>query len=402
MLKIVFLTLFAIGTALGDGELVILNNPASVHFDGTHTINQSCLKEVFTVVLGYTPKLTQPWDGVTITDPFALPEALVSIAIEGVETLKSPRGKHFPLNVDEVEETTWQAVSRRLEERDNNNTLVRICVGDGLDALGQSALGELKPNPVDASSLKHLSLSNDEDRKFIEELELLRAIAQKVPSTITANSKPDVYWFVVSGLRPVIDLHGKDSEATKEAFKLLNDAVNDVSNAFTDIYNGQVVVAVFTNDVRSIQSRVRREEKVGETENLEATSQNATDTLNKIDKSIRKMENDTEELVELINDLETTTRDSEKSTTESDLKERKHEIHSMHSSENDYDPGKPIKLRLSKRYSANYPVIFNIFLWFGVVFFFSLLAICIAIAQMDPGRDSIIYRMTSNRMKKDN
>jgi len=26
----------------------------------------------------------------------------------------------------------------------------------------------------------------------------------------------------------------------------------------------------------------------------------------------------------------------------------------------------------------------------------------VAIADMDPGRDSIIYRMTSNRMKKDN
>lgn len=26
----------------------------------------------------------------------------------------------------------------------------------------------------------------------------------------------------------------------------------------------------------------------------------------------------------------------------------------------------------------------------------------VAIAQMDPGRDSVIYRMTSNRMKKDN
>ncbi|XP_015127673.1 renin receptor isoform X2 [Diachasma alloeum] len=390
MLKIIFLAVFAIGTVLADGELIILNNPASVQFEGSQIINQSFLKEVFTVVLGYTPKLTQPWDGVTIRDPFALPEALVSIAIEGVESVKSPRGKHFPLNVDEVEETTWQAVSRRLEERDNNNTLVRICVGDGLDALGQSALGELKPNPVDASSLKHLSLSNEEDQKFIEELQLLRAIAQKIPSTVTANSKPDVYWFVVSGLRPVMDLHGKDSEATKEALKLLNDAVNDVSNAFTDIYNGQVVVAVFTNDAnklrntRSVESRVRREEKAGEL-------------------SIQKLENDTEGLVEQINDvLETTTRDSEKSTTESDLKERKHEIHSMHSSENDYDPGKPITLRLSKRYSANYPVIFNIFLWFGVVFFFSLLAICIAIAGMDPGRDSIIYRMTSNRMKKDN
>ncbi|XP_015127674.1 renin receptor isoform X3 [Diachasma alloeum] len=352
MLKIIFLAVFAIGTVLADGELIILNNPASVQFEGSQIINQSFLKEVFTVVLGYTPKLTQPWDGVTIRDPFALPEALVSIAIEGVESVKSPRGKHFPLNVDEVEETTWQAVSRRLEERDNNNTLVRICVGDGLDALGQSALGELKPNPVDASSLKHLSLSNEEDQKFIEELQLLRAIAQKIPSTVTANSKPDVYWFVVSGLRPVMDLHGKDSEATKEALKLLNDAVNDVSNAFTDIYNGQVVVAVFTNDAnklrntRSVESRVRREEKAGELENLDAAAQNFTDTLNKIDK--------------------------------------------------------PITLRLSKRYSANYPVIFNIFLWFGVVFFFSLLAICIAIAGMDPGRDSIIYRMTSNRMKKDN
>lgn len=57
---------------------------------------------------------------------------------------------------------------------------------------------------------------------------------------------------------------------------------------------------------------------------------------------------------------------------------------------------------LAQNYDENYPVIFNIMLWFGVVMVFSLLAICIAIADMDPGRDSIIYRMTSIRMKKDN
>uniref|UniRef100_A0A1L8E0H5 Putative atpase membrane sector associated protein n=1 Tax=Nyssomyia neivai TaxID=330878 RepID=A0A1L8E0H5_9DIPT len=62
----------------------------------------------------------------------------------------------------------------------------------------------------------------------------------------------------------------------------------------------------------------------------------------------------------------------------------------------------PADLNLAKSYSSNYPVIFNIILWFGVVLFFSLLAICYAIADMDPGRDSIIYRMTSTRMKKDN
>lgn len=59
-------------------------------------------------------------------------------------------------------------------------------------------------------------------------------------------------------------------------------------------------------------------------------------------------------------------------------------------------------LNLAKAYDDNYPVIFNIILWLGVVIAFSLFAISYAIATMDPGRDSIIYRMTSTRIKKDN
>ncbi|XP_055851843.1 ATPase H(+)-transporting accessory protein 2 [Episyrphus balteatus] len=59
-------------------------------------------------------------------------------------------------------------------------------------------------------------------------------------------------------------------------------------------------------------------------------------------------------------------------------------------------------LNLATYYNEDYPVIFNIILWFMVVLAFSVLAICYAIGSMDPGRDSIIYRMTSTRMKKDN
>lgn len=59
-------------------------------------------------------------------------------------------------------------------------------------------------------------------------------------------------------------------------------------------------------------------------------------------------------------------------------------------------------LNLAKSYSSDYPVIFNIILWFGVAMVFALIAISLAIGNMDPGRDSIIYRMTSTRMKKDN
>ncbi|KAF5305516.1 hypothetical protein FQA39_LY01607 [Lamprigera yunnana] len=59
-------------------------------------------------------------------------------------------------------------------------------------------------------------------------------------------------------------------------------------------------------------------------------------------------------------------------------------------------------LNRAESYDSDYPVIFNIILWFVVVMVFSLLAIAMAIGNMDPGRDSIIYRMTSTRMKKDN
>uniref|UniRef100_A0A2S2NRY8 Renin receptor n=1 Tax=Schizaphis graminum TaxID=13262 RepID=A0A2S2NRY8_SCHGA len=59
-------------------------------------------------------------------------------------------------------------------------------------------------------------------------------------------------------------------------------------------------------------------------------------------------------------------------------------------------------LNVAEPISNDFPVIFNLILWFVVIFVFSLLAIALSIAQMDPGRDSIIYRMTSNRMKKEN
>ncbi|XP_074035432.1 ATPase H(+)-transporting accessory protein 2-like [Leptinotarsa decemlineata] len=57
---------------------------------------------------------------------------------------------------------------------------------------------------------------------------------------------------------------------------------------------------------------------------------------------------------------------------------------------------------LASYYNKDYPVIFNIILWFGIIMLFSLIAICLFISNMDPGRDSIIYRMTSTRMKKEN
>lgn len=89
--------------------------------------------------------------------------------------------------------------------------------------------------------LKALSLEIEEDRKFIEEIQLLHAIADK-PSAKKHYSGTDVYWLVVSALKPVLELHGNTSAAAKEAYTLLNDALKHVCNAFVNTYEGKVPI----------------------------------------------------------------------------------------------------------------------------------------------------------------
>ncbi|OWF49195.1 renin receptor-like isoform X2 [Mizuhopecten yessoensis] len=63
--------------------------------------------------------------------------------------------------------------------------------------------------------------------------------------------------------------------------------------------------------------------------------------------------------------------------------------------------GASSELNLSKDYDQDYPSVFNIILWFMIIMAIVLFAVCYGMWNMDPGRDSIIYRMTTTRLKKD-
>ena len=56
---------------------------------------------------------------------------------------------------------------------------------------------------------------------------------------------------------------------------------------------------------------------------------------------------------------------------------------------------------LAQLTSKDYPVVFNIMFWFTIIFIFSLIAISLALSNVED-KDSIIYRMTGARGKKDN
>ena len=51
---------------------------------------------------------------------------------------------------------------------------------------------------------------------------------------------PDVYWKVVRSLHPVVDFHGPDSDATKEAKQILQDVIHIIKKAYVLAYKGRV------------------------------------------------------------------------------------------------------------------------------------------------------------------
>jgi hypothetical protein len=53
-------------------------------------------------------------------------------------------------------------------------------------------------------------------------------------------------------------------------------------------------------------------------------------------------------------------------------------------------------------YSDQYPAMFNIIFWTSLILAFAVFSISYSMWSMDPGLDTVIYRMTSQRIKKEN
>ncbi|XP_030761890.1 renin receptor [Sitophilus oryzae] len=324
---------FLATTVYGAGEFSIIHHPGSIVFRGHDSVKQSTLPEVYTAALGFSTEHFSHWQGFYIENPFNIPEAIVTIAVDGVKDIGQNKGHHYPLLTNDDEARIFRSLAKRITERFPNEepTLVRIDLSNGLDDVKQYSIFDgIKSDSPKHVSHKHLKLDVEEDRDFLKDIAIINQVAQKVSEGVVKEDfVPDVYWFRIASLHALSDLHGENSTQTQEAKQLLQDTITHLSDVFSKAYGNHVFVNVMTSDAS--HTRVRR--------NILATEE------------------------------------------EQELKN---------------------KYNLAAKYNKDFPVIFNIILWLCVVIFFSIFAICVATATMDPGRDSIIYRMTSTRMKKDN
>lgn len=71
---------------------------------------------------------------------------------------------------------------------------------------------------------------------------------QVAQGAVKPDKIPDLYWFRVSSLHSLSDLHGENSTTLKRAKELLGAALQKLSDSFQQAYKGRVFSSVISSD----------------------------------------------------------------------------------------------------------------------------------------------------------
>lgn len=295
-------------------------SPPTVRFGSASVLRATDLDDVLAASLGYTAAQSSPWKGLTITSPFAAPNAAVLLEIHSGGASIRQEGSTYGLKEDTSIDEVFHRLKSVYGSRAQRHTLFKhLTVIDNLE-------DERVSHSIPASKI--LNITQEPDATFLREMAALYITAQTAEAiTTTPHGGQDVIFLEVNSLAQLVKTYGLGSPQVTEATDILRGELVKVTDLVRHIYDDRVLVV--------------------------------TATVEQQDKLARK--------------------------TRSILQASE-------------DPN----LNLATQYSSDYPAIFNIILWLSIVLSISVLAISVAMATMDPGRDSIIYRMTNPRMKKDN
>ncbi|XP_064106605.1 ATPase H(+)-transporting accessory protein 2-like [Macrobrachium nipponense] len=323
MAKLIFLSVFVVCLVsfVHCGEVTVVHAPSTLRFGSASTLRVSNLDDILTSSLGYTPKESSPWNGLTITTPFSLPTAAVVIVVHGGGLTINQEGSTYPLKEDMSMKEAFQSVKSIVGSRAQRETLFKyISVDDDLVEDGPHSF---------IPTTKVLNMSVEPDATLLRELGTLMKTSMTINEiTTTSHGGQDVIFMELNALAPLVKVYGINSAKVKEAIDVVRNQLVRVTDVMRHAYNDQVLVASTVVDQLQELSRPSR----------------------------------------------------------SILQSR---------------AAPPMDLNLASEYSSDYPAVFNIVLWISLILIFFIAFTSFAMATMDPGQDSIIYRMTNPRMKKD-
>eukprot|EP00794_Sanderia_malayensis_P011241 gene11241-12421_t len=259
-------------------------------------------------------------------------------------------------------------------------------------------------------STKTADVSFDLERKadwmFFGELAMTHLVSKKIASKAEyiTDGVPDVYMFGITGLKDLQKKYGTDSIQVRAAIKVLETFIPEVSDKFVKLYKGNILAVELTlkkneapeihdtKDTRIIYDHVKKH-----------LGQQSFDQFHKKFPELHVFEEMEQKakksLCQQLSGLVSKFGVEMKFKCASDNEHHKLSRRSLLSVK--VDSGLGSNINLASLYHSSFPIIFNIWFWLLVVLALVVYVICLVMWYMDPGRDSIIYRMTNQRIKMD-
>ncbi|XP_037562056.1 renin receptor-like [Dermacentor silvarum] len=364
---LVFLGL--VGAACATERVFIPLAPQAVKFVSSETIKSSQIGDVLSSILGFTVKPSDPWNSLAPVNPFKVPKTTLVLDFDGFDgdTTLDVSGKNFPLENDASLQQQLELLSERTLERfaEQEPVVLYMKTGEKLygakmaypellltvspevDSRLKEAVKDVELSKVLRDGTFNVSLPGDD--QFAVELHTAKLMLEQLSRQATKSATaPSVVWLRLSGLRHVVDRYTEESYQASHALRLIREFVDKVSQStLKKAYGDKALLVVITqNDKMTGPIRKARSLLAAEDEKEAAQSGEGAGAAAPAAKD----------------------GNSWNLATPWD-----HEAH----------------------------VAFVMIGFVLLLLALALFGISVGLWFMDPGRDSIIYRMTTQRMKRD-
>lgn len=373
-----------------NGGLDILKTPAYIKFVATNDRLQAFdLPHLVFNLFGLPNAKLTKWNGLLEGSVFKRPKAVVMITMP----IDRPITSQQPLISYELIENSGdlrsEYIRRRLEAIDwvhqplilhSSIDNMLLDVKSSYDQISstqsaESILDDLKSSHwLENHKTGSLDYQSESHVLFLGQLSSITQSIHKIKtSNLHTKTSPAFMHFDLSSIHPLIQ-----SPAYKDALALLNHVVMEATTQLEELFGGNVVIATVTTPLNN-NNNLKLGRQLRE-------AGNGSEAVTSIPEEENKSSQQPPTHQPPTHQPPTQKPPTHQQPTQPPPKQRKNNIKGYNR---------------APKYSPNYPVIFNIILWMSVVLVLSLLWISWSIWNMDPGKDSVIYRMTTQRLKRE-
>uniref|UniRef100_A0A2R5LL46 Putative secreted peptide n=1 Tax=Ornithodoros turicata TaxID=34597 RepID=A0A2R5LL46_9ACAR len=242
--------------------------PEAVKFTSGDAIKSSQLADVLSGIMGYSVRTDDPWNALAPVLPFQSPRTAVILDLDGYDpdTVLDVSGPNFPLENNVDPEDQFQILMERTSKRFSDKGPVVFYMKTGeqlydhkraypdlLLSVSPEADTRLSESTKDSDLGKavrdgifNCSLSGDD--RFLTELYTAIKVIEEVGKQTQKGAAPTIVWLKLEGLRGIVDRYLEESYQASHAQRLIRTLIDRAKKILSQSHNQRAVLMVITQN----------------------------------------------------------------------------------------------------------------------------------------------------------